>query len=123
MIPGDHYGTLGLNRDATRSEIKSAHRRLLLKTHPDKTRDLIGEKRANDVQTKVNAANEVLGSESLKAEYDKFRGVAFHPLYRRHNLDVTLKEKFFQAYRHGKINEDDRVYWNREYQAHLRNIM
>merc|ERR1719473_1771070 len=77
--PGDHYSTLGLDINARLDEVKEVHKKLARMMHPDKAEKLIGREKANNVQAKINAAYEVLGTETRKAEYDKFRAMAFSP--------------------------------------------
>jgi len=59
----DHYATLGVARSATHDEIKQAFRRLASQHHPDKGGDT---HRFQEIQ----AAYEVLGDESRRAQYD-----------------------------------------------------
>jgi curved DNA-binding protein len=59
----DHYATLGVARLATQDEIKQAFRRLASQHHPDKGGDT---HRFQEIQ----AAYEVLGDESRRAQYD-----------------------------------------------------
>ena len=59
----DHYSTLGVDKNASQSEIKKAFKKLAHKYHPDKGGD----------QTKfkeISAAYEVIGDEDKRAEYD-----------------------------------------------------
>lgn len=64
----DHYGTLGLPRDATQEEIKRQYRRLAKKSHPDKT----GDGRAEEAMAKINRAYEVLSDRETRAKYDRY---------------------------------------------------
>ena len=47
----DYYGLLGLDRGASQDEIKKAYRRMAMKYHPDKVKDL-GEQHAKAAQEK-----------------------------------------------------------------------
>merc|ERR1711861_15191 len=38
-IPGDHYGTLGIDSNATQAQIKRAYAKLSLDLHPDKAKE------------------------------------------------------------------------------------
>lgn len=60
----DHYDTLGVPRDASPADIKSAWRRLAATEHPDKGGN--AEKMAA-----INRANDVLGDPDKRAEYDE----------------------------------------------------
>lgn len=65
----DHYSTLGLSKNATEAEIKSAYRKLAQKYHPDKNR---GDKAAEAKFKEVQQAYEVLSDPKKRSNYDQF---------------------------------------------------
>ncbi|KAL2866705.1 J domain-containing protein [Aspergillus lucknowensis] len=66
----DPYEVLGVARDATLAEIKSSHRKLVLKCHPDKIKDESLRSQAQDQFQKVQQAYEVLSDETTRTKYD-----------------------------------------------------
>lgn len=64
----DYYKILGVGREATDKEIKSAYRKLALKYHPDKNPD---DDRAEEKFKEINEAYEVLGDPAKRAKYDQ----------------------------------------------------
>jgi curved DNA-binding protein len=64
----DYYKILGVNKNATKAEIKSAYRKLAKKYHPDKNP---GDKQAEEKFKEINEANEVLSDSQKKARYDQ----------------------------------------------------
>lgn len=62
----DYYETLGLKRDATEAEIKSAYRKLARKYHPDINKTKEAEEKFKD----INEAYEVLGDKQKRQRYD-----------------------------------------------------
>ncbi|EQL37299.1 hypothetical protein, variant [Blastomyces dermatitidis ATCC 26199] len=66
----DPYKALGITKDATIAEIKSAHRKLVLKCHPDKIKDEDQRKEAIPEFQKVQSAYELLSDDKKRAEYD-----------------------------------------------------
>ena len=79
----DLYQVLGLSRDASKADIKKAHRKLALKYHPDKNPD---DEVARDNFKRVQEAYDVLSDDEKRAAYDqygadfeKIRGGGFHP--------------------------------------------
>ena len=69
----DYYETLRISRNASPKEIKRAYRELSLKYHPE----LNGASEAEEQLAEIQAAYEVLGNKSKRAEYD--RGLAAKP--------------------------------------------
>ena len=61
----DYYKTLGVNRNASQSDIKRAFKKQAMKHHPDKGGD------PKQFQ-QLNEAYEVLGNEQKKSQYDMF---------------------------------------------------
>ncbi|MBI3551775.1 MAG: molecular chaperone DnaJ [Elusimicrobia bacterium] len=65
----DYYNVLGVARNASEAEIKSAYRKLAMKYHPDRNP---GNKEAETNFRRINAAYEVLSDAKKKDLYDRF---------------------------------------------------
>ena len=65
----DYYKVLGINKNATETDIKTAYRKLARKLHPDLNPD---DKDANKKFQQVNEANEVLSDPEKRKKYDKY---------------------------------------------------
>ena len=65
----DYYDVLGLSRDASDQEIKSAYRKLALKYHPDKNP---GDKSAEENFKEAAEAYSILSDPEKRARYDRF---------------------------------------------------
>ncbi|MDP3997617.1 MAG: molecular chaperone DnaJ [bacterium] len=65
-MPEDYYQTLGVDRSATKEDIKKAYRKLAHQHHPDK--DGGDEEKFKE----INAAYQILGDEKKRAQYDQF---------------------------------------------------
>ena len=68
----DHYKVLGLNKNATKDEIKEAFRRLAIKYHPDKHSQSPNTVRENATLKfkPVSEAYEVLCDDTKRADYN-----------------------------------------------------
>lgn len=64
----DYYKILGVEKKATKDEIKKAYRKLAMKYHPDKTK---GDKSAEDKFKEINEAHEVLSDDEKRKKYDE----------------------------------------------------
>lgn len=70
----DYYKILGLSKDATEADIKSAYRQLAKKYHPDMYANATAEekKNAEEKMKEVNQAYSVLSDSTKKANYDRY---------------------------------------------------
>ncbi|KAI1000811.1 hypothetical protein K3495_g7388 [Podosphaera aphanis] len=66
----DPYKALGVDKNASLTEIRSAHRKLVLKCHPDKVHDESLKAIKQDQFQKVQEAYEILSDENRRQEYD-----------------------------------------------------
>ena len=69
MAKEDYYKLLGVEREASGDQIKSAYRKMALKYHPDRNPD---DKVAEERFREVSEAYEVLSDSQKKAAYDQF---------------------------------------------------
>jgi len=68
-VPTDYYTVLGVERDASETDIKRAYRGLARKFHPDVAAD---KATAETKFKEINEAYEVLGDTQKRAQYDRF---------------------------------------------------
>ena len=71
----DYYEVLGVSKNATEAELKSAYRKQALQWHPDRNK----AKEAEAKFKEVNEAYEVLFNKDKRAAYDQFGHTAFEP--------------------------------------------
>ena len=108
------YEVLGLTRDATQEQIKSAYKKLAFQHHPDKGGD-------PEKFKQISAAYEILGDDDKRREFDQpqppdifsqFFGGFFEK--RRSNreleLHVSLVEAFFGCQKHVKITVEKKCF-------------
>ena len=68
MANKDYYDILGVNKDATDAEIKSAYRQLAKKYHPDLNKEAGAQEKFKD----INEAYSVLSDSEKRSNYDQF---------------------------------------------------
>ena len=74
MAKRDFYEVLGVNKNASPEELKSAYRKLAVKHHPDKNP---GNKTAEDKFKEASEAYGILSDKEKKQNYDNFGHAAF----------------------------------------------
>jgi len=73
--PRDYYAILGLDREASQQEVKSAYRKLAVRFHPDRNP---GDSAAEEQFKEAAEAYTILSDTEKRARYDRFghRGIA-----------------------------------------------
>jgi len=74
MAKRDFYEVLGVSKDATEDQVKSAYKKMAIKFHPDKNP---GDKKAEDAFKEAAEAYDVLRDSDKRAQYDRFGHQAF----------------------------------------------
>lgn len=69
MAKRDYYEVLGINRNATKEEIKKAYRKMAMQYHPDRNP---GDKSAEDKFKEAAEAYEILSHDDKRNNYDRF---------------------------------------------------
>ena len=76
MANKDYYGVLGVSKDASDDDIKSAYRKLAKKYHPDLNKD---NPQAAEKFKEINEAYEVLSDKQKRSNYDQFGSAEGNP--------------------------------------------
>ncbi len=69
MAKRDYYEVLGIDKNASKDEIKKAYRKMAMKYHPDRNPD---NKEAEEKFKESAEAYEVLSNDDKRAKYDRF---------------------------------------------------
>ncbi|SLM27514.1 DnaJ5 [Desulfamplus magnetovallimortis] len=95
MAGTDYYKILGVEKNATPSEIKKAYHKLALKYHPDKNKD---DKNAEAKFKEISEAYAVLSDKEKRNQYDTYGSADFQQrfsqedIFRNFDLGDILKE-------------------------------
>ena len=87
MSKRDYYAVLGVARDASDQDIKSAYRKLALKYHPDRNP---GDKTTEDAFKEAAEAYSVLADSDKRARYDRFGHAAVSGTATSGGFDPTI---------------------------------
>ncbi|MEF8879244.1 MAG: molecular chaperone DnaJ [Candidatus Thermoplasmatota archaeon] len=82
MTKKDYYDILGVDKDASKSEIKKAYRKLALKYHPDKNPSDEAEEKFKE----ISEAYAVLSDDEKRRRYDQFGHAGIDQQYSREDI-------------------------------------
>lgn len=101
MSKEDYYSSLGVSRNATKSEIKKAYRKGALKYHPDRAKDSgLDPKLAEEKFKEISEAYSVLSDPEKRKRYDQYGYSAFSQSGGRggFRMDIDPFEMFSQFF-------------------------
>jgi len=97
MAKRDYYEILGVGKNASKSDIKKAYRKLAMKYHPDRSKEPDAEEKFKE----ISEAYAVLSDEEKRAKYDRFghAGIdsqySYDDLFRTANFEDIFRDMGF----------------------------
>ncbi len=110
MTQKDYYKILGVSKDASEKEIKTAYRKLAMKYHPDHASGKASEEKFKE----ISEAYAVLSDAKKRKQYDTYGAEGFEQrfsqedIFRGSNIEDILREfgfggaSFFSGFKKGK---------------------
>jgi molecular chaperone DnaJ len=105
----DYYEVLGVSRDCTPQDLKSAYRKIALKYHPDRNP---GDHAAEDKFKEASEAYEVLSDPEKRARYDRFghaQGFNFEGGFSSASINDIFGEIFGDIFGAGRARRGGRA--------------
>ena len=104
----NYYQILGIDRKATKEEIKTAFKKLAIQFHPDKN---AGDKTAEEKFKLINEAHSTLSDTKKKALYDQKLDYASYQNYTRYTAENdkytrNFNPKYQTGFDYKKVKED-----------------
>jgi len=93
----DYYEVLGVQKDATKEQLKTTYRKLAMQYHPDRNKAAGAEERFKE----ISEAYAVLSDDAKRAQYDRFghEGIqgrySSEDIFRTANFDEILRDMGF----------------------------
>src|SRR3990167_7615308 len=106
MANKDYYQIIGVQKNATKEEIKKAFKRLAMQFHPDRAPD--DKKKDHEEKFKeINEAVSVLGDDKKRQQYDHYGSSAFQQGAGQEGFDYS---DIMSQFRSGAFGDFDDVF-------------
>jgi len=99
----DYYKILGVKENATKKEIHEAFRKLALKYHPDRNKNI-----SQSIFKEINEAYQVLSNDELRKEYDEKYFIKRSKKKKSHEPVIKYKDDnniFYSDAKGSELNE------------------
>jgi molecular chaperone DnaJ len=103
MAKKDYYEILGVNKGASKEEIKKAYKKLAKKYHPDISKDKNTEEKFKE----ISEAYAVLSDDSKRAQYDQFGHAGFDQRFTQEDI---FRNFDFDVFRDFGFNSFDNIF-------------
>ena len=103
MANKDYYEVLGLQKKASKEEIKKAYKQLAKKYHPDLSKDSSTTEKFKE----ISAAYAVLSDDQKRAQYDQFGPEAFDQRFSREDI---FRDFDFDIFRNAGFGGFDNIF-------------
>ena len=97
MAKKDYYETLGVQKNASKEDIKKAYKNLAKKYHPDITKDKSTEEKFKE----ISEAYAVLSDDQKRAQYDQFGHEAFDQRFSQEDIFRNFDFDIFREFGNG----------------------
>ena len=112
MTKKDYYNILGVEKNASKADIKKAYRKLALKYHPDKNPDKDSEEKFKEISEayavlyndEKRQLYDTYGHSGIDQQYsqeDIFRGTDFGDIFSGMGFDININDIFERFFGHG----------------------
>jgi curved DNA-binding protein CbpA len=95
----DYYALLGVSHGSSIQEIKSAFRKLSMKTHPDRGG-------SNEAQARINFAYKILSDPILRRRYDETRPTGRAPAHEKPRYRSKRAEEWERSFRKTRVKKN-----------------
>ncbi len=123
MTKKDYYEILGIDKKASKSDIKKAYRKLALKYHPDKNPDKESEEKFKEISEAYAVLNDdekrqlydMYGHSGIDQQFtqeDIFRGADFGDIFSGMGFDFNINDIFERFFGRGMGGFNQRGYTN-----------
>src|SRR3989344_4635577 len=114
MTKKDYYEILGLQKNASKDEIKKAYKDLAKKYHPDLNKNKDAEEKFKE----ISEAYAVLSDDQKRGQYDQFGHDGFDQRFTREDIFRDFDFDVFRDFNFGSFDSIFETFFGRQNRAH-----